>query len=582
MTTRPQDAARGDSKAAARQNNNRPYPWEKSYPKGLPWDIVTPDYSLPEHLQRCVAAHGHKTFLDYRGHEISYAEFGRRVHQFAAGLIALGLQPGDKVALYLPNTPYHPISFFGVLKAGGVAVHLSPLDAPRELVHKLTDSGARLMITTNFAPMLAGAKRLMDSRLLDRIIVGDDTLFGAAPGIPAVPVPVDDERIFNFDQLMHAVLPETWPVLDATQLAVLQYTGGTTGLPKGAIHTHATLNAAVAIYDQFYSAQSPSDADDPHRVIAVLPFFHIYALVVLLLWQMKRGAVLLLHLRFDADAVLHDIEAKHATYFPGVPTMWIALNAIPGIESRNFASLRQVSSGGAPLPLEVAQRFERLVGRRVGGGWGMTETAAAGTSHLMHGLFKPDSVGLPLPGIQACIAALDDPATILPAGETGELCIKGPNIFKGFWNQPEETAKSFHDGFYLTGDIGRMDEDGMIYLVDRKKDMIISGGFNVYPRTIEDAIYEHPDVEECSVIGVPDSYRGQAAKAFIKVRDGATEFSLEELRHFLAERIGRHELPAALEFRDSLPKTPVGKLSKKELLAEEAAKLKLQSEPKHG
>jgi long-chain acyl-CoA synthetase len=561
---------------------SRPHPWEKTYPEGLGWDIATPDYSLPEHLQRCVAAHGHKTFLDYRGHDISYAEFGRRVHQFAAGLIALGLQPGEKVALYLPNTPYHPISFFGVLKAGGVVVHLSPLDAPRELVHKLTDSGARTLITTNFAAMLAGAQRLMEARLLERIIVGDDTLFGQAPGIPTVPVPVDDERIFSFDQFMHAALPDTWPVLEAGQMAVLQYTGGTTGLPKGAIHTHATLNASVAIYDQFYASQSPDDVDDPHRVIAVLPFFHIYALVVLLLWQMKRGSVLFLHLRFDAQTVLHDIEVKRATYFPGVPTMWIALNAIPGIESHDFSSLRQVGSGGAPLPAEVAQRFEKIVGRRIGGGWGMTETASAGTAHLIHGLVKPDSVGLPLPGITARIAALDNPAQILPIGETGELCVKGPNIFKGFWNKPEETAKAFTDGFYATGDIGRMDEDGMIYLVDRKKDMIISGGFNVYPRYVEDAIYEHPDVEECSVIGIHDDYRGQAAKAFIKVKDGAAEFSLEALRDFLADKIGRHELPAALEFRDSLPKTPVGKLSKKELLAEEAAKLKMQSEQKNG
>jgi long-chain acyl-CoA synthetase len=562
--------------------NSRPYPWERSYPEGLAWDIVTPDYSLPEHLQRCVAAHGHKTFLDYRNHEISYAEFGRRVHQCAAGLIALGLQPGEKVALYLPNTPYHPISFFGVLKAGGVVVHLSPLDAPRELVHKLTDSGARIMITTNFAPMFLGAQRLMQANLLDRIIVGDDGVFGPAPGIPVLPVPEDDERIINFDRLMHAILPDTWPVLSATQLAVLQYTGGTTGLPKGAIHTHATLNASVAIYDQFFSAQSPDDSDDPHRVIAVLPFFHIYALVVLLLWQMKRGSVLLLHLRFDVESVLHDIEVKRATYFPGVPTMWIALNAVPGIETRDFSSLSQVGSGGAPLPVEVAQRFERLVGKRIGGGWGMTETASAGSGHLMHGMFKQDSVGLPLPGVQARIASLEDPAKILPIGQTGELCVKGPNIFKGFWNKPEETEKAFIDGFYLTGDIGRMDEDGMIYLVDRKKDMIISGGFNVYPRYIEDAIYEHPDVEECSVIGIHDDYRGQAAKAFIKVKDGAQEFTLDSLREFLADKIGRHELPAALEFRDSLPKTPVGKLSKKELLADEAQKLKMQSEQKNG
>jgi long-chain acyl-CoA synthetase len=560
----------------------RPHPWEKSYPPGLAWDLAVPDYSLPELLQRCVTAHGHRTFLDYRGHEISYAEFGRRVHQCAAGLLALGVRPDEKIALYLPNSPYHPISFFGVLKAGGVVVHLSPLDAPRELIHKLTDSGARTIITLNFAPMLTGAQRLMEAGYADRLIVADDSLFGPAPGIPLVPVPEQPEKIISFESLMHAPLPETWPILAPTQMAILQYTGGTTGLPKGAVHTHQSLNASVASYDQFFSAQTDEDAEDPDRVITVLPFFHIYALVVLLLWQMKRGATLLLHLRFDVDAVLQDIEVRRATYFPGVPTMWIALNAVPGVERRDFSSLRRVGSGGAPLPVEVANRFEALVGHRIGGGWGMTETASAGTGNLITGLFKPDSVGLPLPGVEAKIVSLDDPARDLPIGEVGELAVKGPNIFKEFWNKPAETEAAFVDGFYLTGDIGRMDADGMIYLVDRKKDMIISGGFNVYPRYIEDAVYEHPDVEECSVIGIADDYRGQAAKAFIKLRDGAREFSLEELREFLADRIGRHELPAALEFRDSLPKTPVGKLSKKELLAEEAQLLKMRMEQKNG
>jgi len=559
----------------------RPYAWEAAYPPGLSWDITPPDYTLPEFLLRCVAEHGGKTFLDYRGTEISYAEFGRKVNQTAAGLLHIGLQPGEKVALYLPNAPFHPFSFFSVLKAGGVVVHLSPLDAPRELVHKLTDSGARTLITINFAPMLAGALKLMESGLLDRIIVGDDTIFGPAPGIPTVPVPEGNPLVQNFDTLLHDALPDTWPVLKPDDLAVLQYTGGTTGLPKGAMHTHATLLASTVIYNQFLTAQMEDD-NMQERVICVLPFFHIYALTVLLLWQIKRGSLLFLHLRFDPEAVLRDIEHKRATYFPGVPTMWIALSNMPGIETRDFSSLRNVASGGAPLPLEVAQRFEKLVGKRIGGGWGMTETASAGTGHLLTGVFKPDSVGVPLPGITARIVSLDDPHKVLDLGESGELCVRGPNIFKGFYNKPAETETAFVDGFYLTGDIAFMDNDGMIYLVDRKKDMIISGGFNVYPRTIEDAIYEHPDVEECSVIGIADEYRGQAAKAFIKLREGAVEFSLEDLRAFLADKLGKHELPAALEFRDALPKTPVGKLSKKELIADEAARHKLLGEQKNG
>jgi long-chain acyl-CoA synthetase len=560
----------------------RPFVWEAAYPPGLAWDVTPPDYTLPEFLLRCVAEHGGKIFLDYRGTEISYAEFGRKVNQTAAGLLHMGVQPGEKIALYLPNSPYHPFSFFGVLKAGGVVVHLSPLDAPRELIHKLTDSGARTLITTNFAPMLAGAIKLMEAGYLDRIIAGDDTVFGPAPGIPTMAIPEDNPAVQKFDTLLHDALPDTWPVQNPDDLAVLQYTGGTTGLPKGAMHTHATLLASTVIYNQFLTAQMPDDGIQ-ERVICVLPFFHIYALTVLLLWQIKRGSVLLLHLRFDPDTVLHDIEKKRATYFPGVPTMWIALNNMPGIETRDFSSLRTVGSGGAPLPLEVAQKFEKLVGKRIGGGWGMTETASAGTGHFLTGAFKPDSVGAPLPGIEVRIVSLDDPHKVLGLGESGELCIKGPNVFKGFYNKPAETEKNFIDGFYLTGDIAFMDNDGMIYLVDRKKDMIISGGFNVYPRTIEDAIYEHGDVEECSVIGIADEYRGQAAKAFIKLRDGALEFSLEDLRAFLADKLGKHELPTALEFRDALPKTPVGKLSKKELIADEAARQNIvRKEQKNG
>ncbi len=553
-------------------------PGPAAYPPGLAWALDPPRHTLADHVTRCAANYGAREFLDYRGTIISFAEFAAQVDRVAAGLLRDGLRPGNKVALYLPNSPYHPLSFFGVIKAGGVVVHLSPLDAPRELIHKITDSGARLLITTNIGPMLAMAQKILAECHVDRVIVGDDALYGPlpAPMQPAIP---DAAGITLFSTLLGAPLPATWQALHPDDLAVLQYTGGTTGMPKGAMHTHATLLAAAAIYDQFYLGQSAGDEATPQRVIAVLPFFHIYALCVLLLWQMQRGSLLFLHLRFEPNAILHDIEVKRATYFPGVPTMWIALNAIPGIETRDFSTLRQVASGGAPLPLEVAERFERLVGTRIGGGWGMTETAAAGTAHLMHGAFKPASVGVPLPGFAVRIVALDDPARVLGVDETGEICVRGPNVFTGYWRNPEATAKDFVDGWFLTGDIGRLDADGMMYILDRKKDMIISGGFNVYPTMIEAAIYEHADVAECIVIGIPDAYRGQAAKAFIKLRDGAAEFSLETLNAFLADKIGRHELPAALEFRAELPKTPVGKLSKKELIAEAAMR---PAEKKYG
>jgi long-chain acyl-CoA synthetase len=548
---------------------SRPFPWEATYPPGLSWDIEPPRGTLPGLMDEAVAAYGDAVFLDYRGTEITYAQFGAQVERLAAGLLRLGLAQGERVALYLPNSPYHPFSFFGVLKAGGVVAHLSPLDAERELVHKLRDSAATVLITTNIAPMFTMARKLLADGHVARLIVGDDAAFGAAPGLPLLAIPEDESEIIDFTTLLNAPPPRVWPVLDPDALTVLQYTGGTTGMPKGAMHTHATMRAAVAIYHQFYTAQSPVE-EGLERVISILPFFHIYGLIVLLLWQMKRGAVLLLQLRFDPAAVLHAIEVKRATYFPGVPTMWIALSAVPGIETRDFSALRQVSSGGAPLPIEVAQRFEGLIHRRIGGGWGMTETASAGTSALMEGYRDPTAVGLPLPGIEIRVVALDDSSRVLAVGEKGEIAIKGPNIFKGYHNKPAESAREFVDGFFLTGDIGYLDEHGLMHLVDRKKDMIISGGFNVYPTMIESAIYEHPDVEECIVIGVRDAYRGQAAKAFVKLREGATPMTLDDLRAFLADKVGKHEMPAALALREVLPKTPVGKLSKKELVAEEA------------
>jgi long-chain acyl-CoA synthetase len=547
---------------------NRPFPWEASYPPGMAWDVTIADRTLPDDLAIQTSRHGAHVFMDYRSAETSYAALARQSDLVAAGLLRLGLRQGERVALYLPNTPYHPFSFFGVLKAGGVVVHISPLDAPRELKHKLTDSGARLLITTNFRQMVESAEHLLEAGLIDRMIIGDDAALSPAPGLPVVPIPADDGRIMNFDTLTGGPLPGAWPVILPTDLAILQYTGGTTGIPKGAMHTHASLNAAVGLVENFFASQAKEPVL-PERIIAVLPLFHIYALTMML-WQIRLGSTFLLHLRFDVAAVLHDIEVKRATCLPAVPTMLIALAAVPDIAARDLSSLKEIRSGGAPLPLQVARQFERITGGRIGSGWGMTETASGGTATLRHGLAKEGSIGLPLPGIEIQIVSTENPRDILPLGQAGEIRLKGPHLFIGYWNKPEETAKDFVDGFFLTGDIGLMDADGMVFLVDRKKDMIISGGFNVYPRMIEEAIYEHPDVEEVIVIGVPDDYRGQSAKAFVKLRDGAAAFSLDDLRLFLRDRVGRYELPAALEIRDQLPKTPVGKLSKKELVAEAA------------
>jgi long-chain acyl-CoA synthetase len=578
----------------------RPYPWEKSYPAGIRWDCPIATSTLQELLDRAVADYADRPALEYRGRRISYRELSGHAVRAAAAFRQLGTGRDSAVALYLPNTPWHPIAFFGALRTGARVVHLSPLDAERELIHKLADSGARTIVTVNLFGLDAKALQLAAAGHVDRTIVADDSVWGtpepATLGgareegkgggdlspqagrdeghdpLRATAAKANDGAI-ALDRLMaEAPTPSVWPTVSPDDVALLQYTGATTGVPKAAVLTHANLTAAVSSYRIWVRGQRPPDAP-PDRVLAVLPLFHIYGLVSVMLRHFASGNELLLRSRFDVESVLHDIEVNRVTAFPGVPTMWTALVNHPGIEQRDLSALRTCGSGGAPLPVEVAERFGRISGLALPSGWGMTETSPAGTSSPLLGPAKPGTIGLPLPGITVEVVAPDDPYHVLGPGQIGELRIKGKNVMQRYWNRPDETAAAFADGGFLTGDIGTMDEDGYFFILDRKKEMILSGGFNVYPQVIEQAIYEHPDVEEALVIGIPDPYRGEAAKAFIKLRSGASTLTLEALRDFLADKIGRHEMPGALEIRAMLPRTAVGKLSRKELVEEVRASL---------
>ncbi|MBX3521738.1 MAG: dicarboxylate--CoA ligase PimA [Xanthobacteraceae bacterium] len=549
---------------------SRPYPWEKSYPAGVDAAAPIRAGTVNELFDRAVAAYPDNYAIEYRDRRTTYRELHDLVSRAAAGLLSLGVKPGTAVGLYLPNTPVHPILFFAVLKCGGRVVHMSPLDAERELAHKLKDSGARIMVTTNFQGMVQRALKLDAEGLLDHLIVGDDAEFGPVP-ISYDAIPANGHTITLKSLLSLAPTPATWPEVKSGDIAMLQYTGGTTGLPKGAMLLHRNLTATNAIYKNWAAAQR--EVQSGEKVILCLPLFHIYALSSVFLRAIDQGNECMLRPRFDVETTLRDIEEKKANYFPGVPTMWIALVSAPGLEKRDLSSLSMCASGGAPLPVEVFDRFKKLTGISLRGGWGMTETAPAGTNLPYDGEPPAGTIGLPLPGLYMDIVALDDPTRVLPFGETGEMRIKGPNVFAGYWNKPEETKNAFvEDGHFLTGDIGYMDENGWLFLVDRKKDMIISGGFNVYPSVIEHALFEHPDIEGVIVIGVPDDYRGEAAKAFIKMRAGAAPLTLEAVREFLADKVGKHEMPAAIEIRDALPMTSVGKLSKKELVEEERRK----------
>ncbi len=543
----------------------RPKPWEALYPPGLDWGAPIATTPLPDFLAEAVATHRGRFAFEFNDRRLTFEAFGDAVAQAARGLATLGVKPGTRVALYLPNLPYHPLAFFAVLAAGGIVVHLSPLDAIRTLAYKIGDSGAEILITTNLPPLLTNAARLKEEGKVSYLVVGRADAWGPL-GVDLASLPEGAIDFADLARLGQGVaLP---PSPDVEDVAVLQYTGGTTGLPKAAMLTHANLTAACEIYRLWQTHQS-GPAREGDKIIGVLPYFHIYALTNVLLRGLQSGTEQLLRLRFDVATTLRDIAEKRATHFPGVPTMWIALANHPDIARIDISSLRAVGSGGAPLPQEVAAKLESLTGLKLGGGWGMTETSPAGTAILPGQTYEAGLIGVPLPGIDMDVVALDDPRRVLPPREVGEIRVRGPNVTRGYWNKPEETEKSFVDGWLLTGDVGYMDEKGQFYLVDRKKDMIISGGFNVYPTMIENAIYEHPDVAEVIVVGIPDAYRGQSAKAYIRLREGAKPFTLEELNAFLADKLGRHELPRALEFRDTLPRTPVGKLSRRDLIEDE-------------
>ncbi|MDO9563483.1 MAG: dicarboxylate--CoA ligase PimA, partial [Bradyrhizobium sp.] len=408
------------------------HPGEQFYPEGVRWDDPIARGALPDLLSAAAAEYGARPAIEFRDRAIGYAELAAMVEVAAASFLRAGYGAGDSVALFLGNSPDHPVNFFGALKAGARVVHLSPLDGAIALSHKLRDSGARVLVTSDLATLLPTALNFLEKGLVDRLIVCQDDHWGAV-GNPHTPIP-DSPAIVTFKTFTDgATRPAAWPKLSSDDVALLQYTGGTTGLPKGAMLSHGNLTSAVSVYD-VWGKPSRAERNNPvERVICVLPLFHIFALTVVLLSSLRRGHLISLHQRFEVEAVMRDIEVKRATSFPGVPTMWIAIAALPDLDRRDLSSLVSCGSGGAPLPVEVARVFERKVGMKLKSGWGMTETCSPGTAHPKEGPDKPGSIGLMLPGIEMDVVALDDPAKVLPVGVTGEIRIRGPNVTKGYW-----------------------------------------------------------------------------------------------------------------------------------------------------
>ena len=552
-------------------------PWLKSYPAGVRWDAPLDIGPVQGVLDRAAERFSALPALQFMDRQIPYSELKTLTDRAAAGFQKLGVGPGVQVGLYLPNTPHYAIAVFGVLKAGGTVVNYSPLDALRTLEIKIEDSATDILVTLDLASLYPLAEKLLASTRLKSLVIGEFAEWALAPGpvnahmaaTGMLSKPDHDDRRVAFRSLIdNDGRYQAHAIGDPNEaLAVIQYTGGTTGTPKGAMLTHANLTAACSQFLET-ATRTPVGAleEGKERILCVLPLFHIYGLSVILLLGLRLGAEILLHPRFDPAAAARDIVLKRVGVYAGVPTMHVAILNLPKAGEMDFSSLKFCSSGGAPLPLAVQHDFQELTGARLCEGWGMTETSSAGTFTPRTGPVKPGSCGVPVPTVEIKFIDVLDPDREVALGERGEICIRGANVTKGYWKKPEATAEAMTaEGFFRTGDVGYMDEDGFVYIVDRTKDMLLVGGFNVYPRNIEEAIYKHPSVEEASVIGVPDAYRGEAPKAFVKLKAGAPPLTLEALRDFLKDRLGKHEMVAALEIRDDLPKTPVGKISKKDL-----------------
>lgn len=557
-------------------------PWIHSYPASIQWDAELPQTSLLKVLDDAVGHWPEHPALDFMGRKISYRELSVLVDRAAAGLQQLGVEPGVHVGLFLPNVPHYIISFFAILRAGGTVVNYSPLDAGKVLEHKIEDSQTDILITLDLLSLYPKMAALLERTRLRSLIVGSLGEFSAAPAQVQQELSQQGQlstvsfggNCMAFAQLLDN--PGDYrqhPIADpAKALAVLQYTGGTTGLPKGAMLTHANLSAAAAIFDLVSVDDDQLLHRGRERVLTALPLFHVYAMVVEMLLAMRMGGEIVLMVKFDPEAVLKEIARGKISVFPGVPTMFTALSGHPQVDKYDLSSLKFCASGGAPLPVELISRFKEQTGCLLAEGWGMTETCSGGTFTPILGKQKPGSCGIPAPGVVIELRDLEDSSRAVAPGERGEICIAGPCVMVGYWNNAQATGESFTaDGFFRTGDVGYMDEEGYLFIVDRTKDMLLCSGFNVYPRVIEESIYAHPAVEEVMVIGIPDPYRGQSPKAYIKLRTGHAPFTLDELKTFLHDRLGKHEMVQAIEFRDALPKTAVGKLSKKMLIDEVGA-----------
>jgi long-chain acyl-CoA synthetase len=540
-------------------------PWLKNYDLWVPAEINPPQQPLYQILQIASGAYTEKPAVAFMGAFINFGDVKKLVDRLATALAKLGIVKGDRVGIMLPNCPQYMVGFFAITRLGAIVVNVNPIYTPREIEMVAKDSGMRAIIAMDLlAPNILGVKA---NTAIEHLIVTSLLDYSAMPD-KAAPAP---EGTPSFKSLIDGVDEVDLPRVEmdpAEDVAVLQYTGGTTGVPKGAMLTHRNLYTNT-LQSWVWGGALTRQGDE--RYLLVIPYFHIYGQTVGMLLGLWNGAMQIPIPKFDPNLLIEAIKQYKPTFFPGAPTLYISMLNHPEIKSCGLENVRRFNSGSAPLPIEVIERFEKLSGATLMEGYGLTE--ASPTTHSTPALAKRKigSVGLPLSSTECKIVDLETGERILPAGEAGELCVRGPQVMKGYWNRPEETAIALRDGWLYTGDVARMDEDGFFYIVQRKKDMIIVSGFNVYPNEVEDVLFTHPAVLEAAVIGVPDSYRGEAVKAFITLKPGASA-TAEEVIEFCRAGLAKYKVPTLVEFMTSLPKSAVGKILRRELREMEGKK----------
>ena len=532
---------------------------------------LTPTF-LPDLLKNAAAKYPARTVIDFLDTKISYAELWQQAQRVAAGLQQAGLKKGERVGLMLPNCPAYLQSYFGVLLAGGTVVNINPLYAPHELKHIIEDSDPRFVITLDLAALfdkLVPYKNrctLIAASMVKQLPLVKGLAFRVVKANELAKLP---DGILRFENLLDDQNPLAPVTVDLMRdVAVLQYTGGTTGTSKAAMLSHANLSINAKQSRGWFARA----VDGEETALAVIPFFHAFALTTLVNLSVLMGTTIIALPRFDLKQLLKTIHHKKPTIFPAVPTIYNAINSAPDLDKYDIRSLKFCVAGGAPLPLEVKQTFENKTGCILVEGYGLSETSPVVTANPQVGENRSGSIGKALEGTVIEIVSLEDRETIVPDGDKGELCVRGPQVMLGYWNKPLETADIMKGGRLHTGDVAIKDAQGYVYIVDRIKDMILCGGYNVYPRNIEEAVYQHKSVEEVVCAGVPDSYRGETVKIWVKLKPGYY-LTADDLKNFLKNYLSPIEMPKYIEFRnDPLPKTLIGKLSRKALLEQETIK----------